>query len=694
MKFNFKKIGSVLASAAMIGATAGFAAAATNYPAPFSSGDYAIVIGSNEDMAAATTIGNNLGGGNVVSMTPGEGVTETEVPLGGVINFTSSKIPGIVTDSKVTKLLDTQISWDDGVSNEDYDVHEEIVLSDVQVKTTSYDNDYDESVALTSNKGILYKYVFEDAINTSRVGSTDAEDLYLEILGKEYEIISMSSTSITVYTSEETSLAEGDSYSFGGANLVVDRIFDGKAQVNGQIISEGSSKVIDGVRVKVDTVGFNSNNPDLSVVILRVGDEISKQYASGEEYVGEDEDQPRWVWEISNPGVANGYIGVKYNFRTENYNDDDIKYIGDSYVLPENYAQITLVGTTDVGYDDIELSFERGDLWNSTSLDSVTPNQDNVYYVTIGGPENADDTFTVNSKETDQIYILYAVAGSETEGAAHNGTIEVFYRDVNKDVTNAILPRYASGTALTSQGTLAKTLLGTVEYGDTDMNLYVTVTTGNAVLSFNDTYSEIQVDLGGVALANTTGALKWLGGDTETTSSGAAETGDVVLDGSSVGKKENNMMDNYGVIIKEPEANADNDKVILSIPDDRVYAEVFVGTGEGSESAGNSVVVTDSDMTMANKEANLIVVGGSCINSVAAELLFDKEDSVCGSEFSLRTQVAANGYLIETFASPYADDKIATLVAGYEKEDTVNAANALISNMPSTAVGAKIIGPA
>jgi hypothetical protein len=55
-----------------------------------------------------------------------------------------------------------------------------------------------------------------------------------------------------------------------------------------------------------------------------------------------------WVWEMSNPGVANGYIGVKYNFRTEQYNDDEIKYIGDSYVLPEDYAMITLVGTTDV----------------------------------------------------------------------------------------------------------------------------------------------------------------------------------------------------------------------------------------------------------------------------------------------------------------------------------------------------------
>ena len=49
MKFNFKKVASVLASVVLLGSTVGIAAAA-NYPAPFVSGgvaDLAVVVGAN-----------------------------------------------------------------------------------------------------------------------------------------------------------------------------------------------------------------------------------------------------------------------------------------------------------------------------------------------------------------------------------------------------------------------------------------------------------------------------------------------------------------------------------------------------------------------------------------------------------------------------------------------------------------------
>jgi hypothetical protein len=68
MRFNFRKIASVVASAAMIGSTIGVAAAA-NYPAPFVSGgaaDVAIVYGSSaavSDLSAAIKVQTNLQGG-------------------------------------------------------------------------------------------------------------------------------------------------------------------------------------------------------------------------------------------------------------------------------------------------------------------------------------------------------------------------------------------------------------------------------------------------------------------------------------------------------------------------------------------------------------------------------------------------------------------------------------------------------
>jgi len=66
MKFNFKKITSVLASAVMVGSTIGIAAAA-NYPAPFIQGgaaDVTVVVGaaspSGVDLIAAADVGTSL----------------------------------------------------------------------------------------------------------------------------------------------------------------------------------------------------------------------------------------------------------------------------------------------------------------------------------------------------------------------------------------------------------------------------------------------------------------------------------------------------------------------------------------------------------------------------------------------------------------------------------------------------------
>lgn len=54
MKFNFRKIASVLASAVMIGSTAGAALAATTFPAPF-------VVSGVPNVAIVTTSGTHTG---------------------------------------------------------------------------------------------------------------------------------------------------------------------------------------------------------------------------------------------------------------------------------------------------------------------------------------------------------------------------------------------------------------------------------------------------------------------------------------------------------------------------------------------------------------------------------------------------------------------------------------------------------
>ena len=94
----------------------------------------------------------------------------------------------------------------------------------------------------------------------------------------------------------------------------------------------------------------------------------------------------------------------------------------------------------------------------------------------------------------------------------------------------------------------------------------------------------------------------------------------------------------------------------------------------------------DSEAGYSDK--NIVVVGGSCINSVAATLLGGAH---CGDAFTGATGVGPGAFLVETFDY---NGKVATLVAGYEKDDTDKAAAYLNNddNAVTTDVGTKYVG--
>jgi hypothetical protein len=87
----------------------------------------------------------------------------------------------------------------------------------------------------------------------------------------------------------------------------------------------------------------------------------------------------------------------------------------------------------------------------------------------------------------------------------------------------------------------------------------------------------------------------------------------------------------------------------------------------------------------------LIVIGGNCVNSVAAKLL-GTVDASCGADFETKTGVVGGQFLIQTLASPYSASKVATLVAGRYAADTTNAAKYLTTQTVDTTSGKKYKG--
>jgi hypothetical protein len=141
----------------------------------------------------------------------------------------------------------------------------------------------------------------------------------------------------------------------------------------------------------------------------------------------------------------------------------------------------------------------------------------------------------------------------------------------------------------------------------------------------------------------------------------------------------------------------DQDSMELTYHGEESFANVFlteVGAEINTDGDGNTggnanvVILTDDEVSQAAGK-NIIVVGGSCVNTVAATLL-GVSPSTCGADWTTATNVDSGQFLIQTFDR--GNDKVATLVAGFNAPDTTNGVTYLTTQTVDTSVGKKYIG--
>ncbi|RME52973.1 hypothetical protein D6783_03245, partial [Candidatus Woesearchaeota archaeon] len=142
-------------------------------------------------------------------------------------------------------------------------------------------------------------------------------------------------------------------------------------------------------------------------------------------------------------------------------------------------------------------------------------------------------------------------------------------------------------------------------------------------------------------------------------------------------------MTDFGALVElnDPSGSDEAETLTIHYPEEQVEAQVFVvaGSVERTESgSGGSVTTTKLNpitvgLAMLDKDApavgstNMIVVGGPCANTVAAELLNSGAD--CTEGFT------PGKAMIKSFE--HAGGKVSLLVAGYSAQDTVAASYVL-----------------
>ncbi|MGV8142875.1 MAG: hypothetical protein ACP5NS_04580 [Candidatus Pacearchaeota archaeon] len=153
------------------------------------------------------------------------------------------------------------------------------------------------------------------------------------------------------------------------------------------------------------------------------------------------------------------------------------------------------------------------------------------------------------------------------------------------------------------------------------------------------------------------------------------------------------MMDQWGTLVTTDQSDSDQYTSIISYPDEQVSAMLYVdsiASGSSSTTLGDVKLMDDELSSSGMSGKNLIVVGGSCVNTAASTLLGGS--AACGSSWTAATGASSGEWIIQTFANPWGSSKVATLVAGWEQGDTANAATYLTTQNPVTSVGHKLTG--
>jgi len=467
-------------------------------------------------------------------------------------------------------------------------------------------------------------------------------------------IISATSTSITAEVGTAAFLNAGDTMEVNGktVKLVKTGATSAVVDVDGvqEVIGTGSTKTVNGIKVKVKEV-FNDDGTQYDSATLIVGTDATKTYTAGDAYIGEDKNDPDWIWDLASLATTSPTIGIK-NDQIKDDPSDNPPMIGDSIALPGDYAQLKLDSLKVTDYKKFTVDTSTEELLSNNGLVTDSTSAKVVHLHADGA---AKDGFLVSTYKTDDVY-LYA----NTTG------MFVYYKDYSDG--NKIKN---SGVAVVS-GAAYVTDKFSLKFRDSNVGADINWSAANAAgtLRFDFTGNDLDIAIKNSAATEIT----YLGAsDSDTTTANDLIYGTYDFSGW----EENTRLSN-GVVVYDPKSNSPSDQVVFDLPGDEsdfTVNFVLLGPSGTSSSAGKTttqtinaipvgMAVLDKDATIGNN--NLIVVGGPCANTVAATLLGNPADCTSGFE--------AGKAKIKLFTS---GTKVSLLVAGYGAMETQGASRVL-----------------
>jgi hypothetical protein len=803
MRFNYKKIAGVLASAAMLSSTIGFAAAAS-YPTPFVDGS-AVVYGTNaasSDVAAAIDIYDQLrdrasGTSGTTASVSGEAkaVETSSQPLyfGDILyavknTFNDDQLPKILADGTVTN--------DDG-TDRDYELKLDVPDTNVIFGVTADSLATPVVFADFNNNSISYTYkiVFPTSVNitkltdepirlfgkdyvvsgkagdltdqkivlfdkTTTIKVNDGESVTSE--GHTFSVSAESATSATIIVDGTSqTVTEGFSGKIGGVELYVknihapniagtERYVELYLNSNKLTLEEGatvtkSSDGIDGTIVyftnssgKVSEINITVTPFDTldDLEYLKIGDSYQdpafdavkfEMSSVTPELMGSDRDV------IKFKATSNDEVGIEFKNKAGKDYDMNVLITGPvrlaaNYSAMQNGTQYIGTAGNVSGTYTYNATAIGQDLSSARDLitDTVVPIMENDYFITCNNEYTQiwQLKSVTNTSTTSEIKVQDQGAGSETQalsltGNAPGSSATLTLGDASTltvTMINNSAINFSSGTCdylYTKRGAQIQ-----LQHADSKVHDGGNAKNESAIVIVEETaynggsFTDIGSNTLGKNIsvrfarqsADRSGKQMFVRGVQGTSATGetGADVGSENIDWWT-GSLDNTNSDThwvtkYGSFVTQ--IGGDDDIVTVYYPEDAASLGFYIGEtsseitpGDGGTGAGGQISIIKDSEASGVTDKHLIVIGGSCVNTVAAQLL-GSSSPLCGADFTTATQVSSGGYIIKSYDSPYADGKTAMLVAGYEASDTVNAVKrAMVIDGVTTDVGSEEVFP-
>ena len=505
-----------------------------------------------------------------------------------------------INDNDLSGMFDSVIDIDiDGVDN-DYDAHDEIRIEndgDFAVHTgLSYnqDEDWEDKLFIPMERGFL-SYYFEfdqQLVNGNFITDAAATDpITLQFLGKEMDIQAATANSITINVGQMFYLAAGDCVTVEGSEVCLIQTSPGQVTVTVGgvygVIVEDDDERINGLEIFVEDVSAE-DGIEYDAARLTMGGDARDTYNDGEAFTGEDEDDPRWVWDLEDLDTNSPTIGITWDRSADDDGDEDVIYEGDSLCLPYDFACLEFEGVKADDYRDYILEESTEDLYLNEG--NATP--ENSSKRVLRFESKSGDGFIANGDRTDAITIFSTGAGLRIYSDISNDA--VFFSTEGNDVF-------------------------TIDYKDTTMSVDVNWNAGT--------------DTGSIVINAPTGddltiyieaeddEFNFLGH-----SQGDEDTEDDILYGTlDLSSFDENIMTPYCVVILDPEGNDASDQVEMSICEDANDFRADVGFAK--KASGSCFGVVSLVDTVHFVEGNMIIIGDFGKPFLTDSMLETYEDS-------------------------------------------------------------------